>query len=127
MTVDPEKIEQQLADMVAGLAPYSEGSAANNVVARMQMTVVPAYIRWKAGEANRGSDENGILNAFVLFVSSQMVGTICETVGSSEIDEAHFALANRLLRAIGDEVGSIMTGGREMVSYHVPAEQIGRA
>lgn len=123
MAVDPEKIERQLATMVEGLRPFTEGAEPNNVLARLQSTVVPAFVRWKAGEMNRGADENSVLNAFVCFVSSQMVSVVCEVVRSNQPGNEHFRLANSLLQAIGEEIGAIMTGERAMDAYNVPTER----
>lgn len=121
--IDSEKVERQLTAMIESLKPHCEGSEPNNVLARLQADVVPAFIRWKLGEANRRTHEDGVLNAFVCFVSSQMVGTIGELLGDPDAGEAHFQLANRLLQAIGEEVGSILTGERSMANFSVAAER----
>src|SRR5579859_5769823 len=122
MQVDPEKIERQLAAMVEGLKPFTEGSQPNNVLARVQSQVVPAFVMWSAGEKNRGTDENALLNALVCFVSSQTVSMIAEMLGDAEFDTPHFELANRVLQAVGEEIGAIMTGERKMDAFFVPAE-----
>lgn len=120
--VDPEKVEGQLTSMLASLAPYTEGKEANNVLARMQSHVIPALVRWKTGEINRGSGENDVLNAFVCMVASQMASLIGEVVGRADFEDVHFKMANSLLQAVGEEVGSIMTGAREMQNFSVRAE-----
>lgn len=124
LRVDPEKVEAQLTAMVAALAPHLDGSEANNVLARMQTLVVPAIIRWKLGEMARGVGENDLLNALVCLVSSQMAGIIGEVVGSADFGKEHFALANNLLQPIGEEIGAIMTGEREMQQFSVGAESV---
>ena len=123
LRIDPEKIEQQLATMIEDLLPHCDGSDPGAVVARMQMQVIPALIRWKTGEANRGTDHNGVLNAFVAMVSSQLVSLTVEVIGSTEISGEHFTTANTVLMAIGEEIGSILSGEREMQAYNVPAER----
>jgi len=118
--IDPEKVEQQLANMVAALAPHVEGDALTNVVARIQTAVIPAFIRWKAGEMNRQSDTNSVLNAVVAFMSSQMVGVIGDVAAS---EEEAFQIANNMLQGIGEEVGAVLAGARKIGEFHVPAEQ----
>lgn len=124
LRVDPEKVEAEIAAMVASLADHCEGTTPDDVLHRMQMQVIPAFIRWKLGEMNRSVDENSVLNAVVAFVASQMVSTVVEVIGDPEIEEAHFTLTNKLLRAIGEEVGAIMTGRRQMVQHHVAADPV---
>lgn len=120
MAVDPQKLETELAKMVEGLKPFIEGKETSNVLSRLQIEVVPAFVRWKAGELNRGDiEENAILNAFVCFVASQLVGTTQEMEG--EVD-AQYGLVNRVLMAIGEECGAILSGARHMVQGKVPTE-----
>jgi len=123
MAVDPQKIEQQLATMIADLAPFCDGSSPNNVLARMQSQVIPAFIRWKTQEMERGSDENSVLNAFVALASSQLVSLVCEVVGSTDTGDDHFKVANTVLLAVGEEIGAILSGNRQMASYSVAAER----
>lgn len=122
MAIDPTKVDQQLAEMVASMAPFLDGAEPNNVLARLQSQVVPAFVRWRANETNRRTEENVVLNAIVCFVSSQLVSAVCEVIGDTDIEDVHFELANKLLHAIGDEVGSIMTGDRKMQAHHVAVE-----
>jgi hypothetical protein len=122
MRVDPDKVEAQLSSMLAALAPYTEGDEPRHVLARMQMQVLPAIVRWKTSEMNRGSAENDVLNAFVCMVSSQMAGIVGEVIGSADFGDPHFEMVNSLLQAIAEEVGSIMSGEREMQNFNVRAE-----
>lgn len=117
--IDPEKVEQQIAAMAASLAPYVEGDRPNNVVSRCQAAVIPAFIRWKMGEMNRSSDQNAVLNAFVAFVCSQMGALV---VDCAEGAQAQFDLANKLLQAIGEEIGAILSGTSDVQQHSIPAE-----
>ena len=119
MAVDLDKVERQLAEMLAAMAPHAEGDKTANVVIRIQMACIPAIVRWKAAEMNRGTDTNAVLNAFVALASSQMASIISEIADNGE--EA-FQIANSMLRGIGEEVGSILAGTSDTTELLVPAE-----
>lgn len=122
MAIDPQKIEHQLQVMLASIEPYTQGDEPNNVLARIQFTVIPAIIRWKVGEMNRGTDEDSVLNALVCLVASQTVDIVGEVIGSAVPSDRHFALSNKILQAIGEELGAILSGSRDMNNFNIMAE-----
>jgi len=119
--IDPAKVEAEIAVMTERLTSLANTEGLEGVVMRMQLALIPPFIRWKFSEMNGVTTDNQICNAFVAFVSSQMAGLVADCVDDTN---ERYALANRLLQGIGEEVGSIFAGTSGVTTQTVPAEPV---
>lgn len=129
LRVDPEKLEAQIAEMVSTLEPRSKGTGVEAVVMRMQLALLPPFMRWKLAEMNGGATtDNEICNAFVAFAASQIAGIVhdcASTSGSIErAGDQHFAIANSIMQGIGEELAAIFASESPVTATAIQAEHV---
>lgn len=119
---DMNKVDAEIATMVAKI---SEGSEANDAVGarkRALLAILPAAIRWKAAEHNRGTPIDHTMEA-IMTVTSNLAVTELNTVDAPL--EVKFDAFNEFLTMLAQNVGRILTNPNPLASGTIVAETAG--
>lgn len=111
---DTTEVEESVDAFLATQAHRLEADGSDAPIARAQHALLKPLTVWRAQESLRGTDPNMILNAVVAMTVSTMMGEIAENTAPGDIP-AQFRVANNLLAAIGEELGTLITSGEDPV------------
>lgn len=121
LRVDPEKIEQALAEMATRTQPMTTAPGLQGVMARMQLNVMPVLTRWRVSEQNRTeADPEEVGNALIGLFATAIASEVAAVYGPGVSDE-HFDMVNRFLGGIAEEVGAMLTGTHPGTITHMVA------
>jgi hypothetical protein len=123
--IDLAEVEAAMEEFRIRERGKTERPGLEGVVARGQLAALPALTIWRVNEMNRGTDANEMMNALVMVVAAALSGEIMSTAGGDQTEM--FAITNRLLQGLAEEIGSILTGAADIVASRHEFKEAGRA
>lgn len=124
LMIDLAEVEAAMEEFRIRERNKAEQPGMTGIVARAQLAALPALTIWRVKEMNRGTEPNELLNALMMVIAAALAGEIMST---EDDQKEQFAIVNRALQGLAEEIASILTGKAPVIAQRHEFKEAGRA